>query len=367
MSATKQRLIARIHSLGPITVADFMSQALSQGHDSYYRNRDPLGAAGDFITAPEISQMFGELIGAWLAERWQALGQPRRVLLIELGPGRGTLLADALRATRKVAGFHQALELHLVEINATLRQTQAKAIAAVAPDLAHDLTPHWHNSFTDLTDSDVPLLLVANEFFDALPIRQLQRTERDWRERLIDIDDTGENLRYVLAPGPSPLAALLPADTAQARPGDIAELSPPSLALMQAIAERIARQRGAALIVDYGRAAMFGPSLQAVANHRRAEPLDQPGQADLSALVDFAMLARVANQSGAAWFGPVGQGAFLTALGIQLRAQALKAHGGDGAAIDAALARLIAPEQMGILFKALAVIDKDQSPPAGFT
>ncbi|MEO8559662.1 MAG: SAM-dependent methyltransferase [Rhodospirillales bacterium] len=363
MSATKQRLISRIRSLGPITVADFMTEALSLSRDSYYRGGDPLGAAGDFTTAPEISQMFGELIGAWLAERWQAMGQPQRVLLVELGPGRGTLLADALRATRKVAGFHQALEFHLIEINATLRQAQAKAIAAVAPDLA----PQWHDGFTDLTDRNVPLLLVANEFFDALPIRQLQRTERDWRERLIDIDDTGENLRYVLAPGPSPLAALLPADTAQARPGDIAELSPPSLALMQAIAERIARQRGAALIVDYGRAAMFGPSLQAVANHRRAEPLDQPGQADLSALVDFAMLARVANQSGAAWFGPVGQGAFLTALGIQLRAQALKAHGGDGAAIDAALARLIAPEQMGILFKALAVIDKDQSPPAGFT
>ena len=354
MTTLKQRLVSRIRGLGPVTVADFMSEALAARPNSYYRSGDPLGASGDFITAPEISQMFGEMIGVWLAERWQAIGSPSRVMLVELGPGRGTLLADALRATRKVAGFHEAIELHLVEINETLRQTQAKAITT--------LTPHWHSSFNELPSSDVPLLLVANEFFDALPIRQLQRGERDWHERLIDVVD--EDLRFVLSPGSSPLAALLPRDTASAKPGDIAEVSPASLALMQAIAERIARRRGAALIVDYGRAGALGPSLQAVANHRRAEPLAAPGEADLSALVDFATLARVADQAGAAVFGPVGQGAFLTALGIELRAKALKAKGGKD--IDAALARLIAPEQMGTLFKALAVIDKNQSPPAGF-
>jgi NADH dehydrogenase [ubiquinone] 1 alpha subcomplex assembly factor 7 len=303
--------------------------------------------------------MFGELIGAWLAERWQAMGQPSRAVLVELGPGRGTLLSDALRATRSVGGFHAALELHLVEINATLRQMQAQTLAAVAPTL----TPHWHASFAELPDDGVPLLLIANEFFDALPIRQLQRDVRDWRERMIGAADDG--LCFTVAPGPSPLAAMLPAPLV-GTPGDIAEISPASLSLIQAIAQRIAGSRGAALIVDYGRLGPLGASLQAVAAHRRADPLEQPGQADLSALVDFSALARVARESGATVFGPTGQGAFLSALGIQLRANALKTKSKNPDTIDAALLRLIAPEQMGNLFKAMAVIDRDQPPPAGF-
>jgi NADH dehydrogenase [ubiquinone] 1 alpha subcomplex assembly factor 7 len=364
VSTTRQRLISRIRSLGPITVADFMSEALAQGRDAYYRSGDPLGSAGDFVTAPEISQMFGELIGAWLAERWQAIGRPARVTLVELGPGRGTLMADALRATRRVENFHAALELHLIEINETLRRTQAQAIAAVAPTIML----HWHSGFADLPESDAPLLLVANEFFDALPIRQLQRGERSWHERLIDIDAGGENLRFVLAPGPSPLAALLAPEDGAATPGSIAEISPGSLSLMQAVAERIARTRGAALIVDYGRASALGNSLQAVASHRFAEPLAEPGQADLSALVDFSALRRVVLQGSAVSHGPVTQAALLGALGIDLRAKALRARTDTvgGAAIDEALARLIAPDQMGTLFKALAVTDDAQSPPAGF-
>ncbi len=363
MSALKQRLIARIRRLGPITVADYMAECLTGARTSYYRSGDPLGRGGDFVTAPEISQMFGELIGAWLAERWQALGSPPRVVLAELGPGRGSLMADALRATRRLAGFHDAIALHLVEINETLRARQAEAIAAVAPQLR----PRWHAGFADLPSGDAPLLLVANEFFDALPIRQLQRTPTDWRERMIDADEQ-DALRFVLAPGPSPLAALLPADTQAARPADVAEISTASLALMQAIAERIVSHRGAALIVDYGRSGALGMSLQAVAGHRRAEPLDAPGQADLSALVDFGALARVARQAGAAAWGPVGQGELLTALGIGLRAQALKARTGvqGAAAVDAARTRLIAPDQMGTLFKALAVTDRAQTAPAGF-
>lgn len=362
MTELKQRLIARIRRLGPITVADYMAECLAGAHASYYRRGDPLGRAGDFVTAPEISQMFGELIGAWLAERWQAMGAPPRVMLVELGPGRGSLIADALRATRRLPGFHEAIDLHLVEINDVLRARQAEAIAAVTPRLR----PRWHAGFADLPAGEAPLLLVANEFFDALPIRQLQRTPTDWRERMIDVDDADE-LRFVLAPGPSPLAVLLPADI-RAVPVDIAEVSPASLALMQAIAHRIAAGRGAALIVDYGRLGPLGMSLQAVAGHRRAEPLAAPGQADLSALVDFAALARVAQQADAVAWGPVGQGDLLTALGIELRAQALKARATapDAAAIDAARMRLIAPDQMGTLFKALAVTDRTQAAPAGF-
>lgn len=363
MRALKQLLIARIRRLGPITVADYMAECLAATRTSYYRSGDPLGRDGDFVTAPEISQMFGELVGAWLAERWQALGSPARVMLVELGPGRGSLMADALRATRRVSGFHDAIALHLVEINETLRARQAEAIAAAAPHI----DPHWHAGLADLPADGVPLLLVANEFFDALPIRQLQRTPTDWRERMIDTDETGA-LRYVLAPGPSPLAALLAADGQAARPVDVAEVSPAALSLMQAIAERIAAHRGAALVVDYGRSGALGMSLQAVAGHRRADPLEAPGQADLTALVDFAALAQVARQAGAAAWGPIGQGELLTALGIGLRAQALMARAGaqGAAAIEAAQTRLIAPDQMGTLFKALAVTDRAQTAPAGF-
>ena len=364
MTTELGRLIARRIALtGPISLADFMAEAMAHPRLGYYRRALPVGAAGDFTTAPEISQMFGELIGAWLAERWQALGSPARVVLVELGPGRGSLMADALRATRRLAGFHDAIALHLVEINDTLRARQAQAIATAAPHVA----PHWHAGFADLPIDDAPILLVANEFFDALPIRQLQRTPLDWRERMIDIDEH-DALRFVLAPGPSPLAALLPSDSQAAQPVDIAEISPASLSLMQAIAERIVAHRGAALVVDYGRSGALGMSLQAVAGHRRADPLEAPGQADLTALVDFAALGQVARQAGAAAWGPIGQGELLTALGIGLRAQALKARAGiqGAAAIEAAQTRLIAPDQMGTLFKALAVTDRAQSAPAGF-
>jgi NADH dehydrogenase [ubiquinone] 1 alpha subcomplex assembly factor 7 len=273
-------------------------------------------------------------------------------------------MADALRATQNVKGFHPAIDLHLVEINETLRQMQANAIAAISPGMA----PHWHASFGALPDSDTPMLLIANEFFDALPIRQLQRSEHYWRERCIAIDEGSDNLRFKLTPGASPLAILLPIEAPEPKPGDIAEVSPPSLSLMQAIAERIAHNRGAALIVDYARRSPYGATLQAVAQHRMVDPLAEPGAADLSALVDFASLRRVALQAKASVYGPVGQGAFLTALGIELRAQALKAHADENRrmAIDAAQARLIAPRQMGNLFQVLAVTDKQQSIPAGF-
>ena len=362
MSGLLQRLRTRIALAGPLTVADYMGEALGNAHQGYYRDGDPFGANGDFITAPEISQIFGELVGAWLAERWQSLGSPTRARLVELGPGRGTLMADALRATRNVAGFHAALDLHLVEINATMRVAQKRAIAAVAPELQ----PHWHDSFASIPD-DAPLLRAANEFFDALPIRQLQRTGSDWRERLVALD--GERLRFVLAPGPSPLAALLDPTLGAARAGAIAELCLPGMALAQDIAARIARQRGAALIVDYGHATpALGDSLQAIAGHRRADPLADPGNADLSAHVDFAALARSAMAQGALVCGPTTQGEFLQALGIELRCRALtkSADATTSAIVEGGVARLIEPKQMGTLFKVLALVDKRSAPPAGF-
>lgn len=356
----RQKLMTRLALSGPMTLADYMSEALGNPRHGYYRNRDPLGAQGDFITAPEISQIFGELIGAWLAERWQALGSPARVVLAELGPGRGTLMADALRATRAVPGFHQAIELHLVDINPALRDAQRTALASFA-------APQWHDGFSAVPD-DAPLLLVANEFFDALPIRQLQRTERDWRERLVALHD--ETLRFVLAPGPSPFASLLSPDLMHAAPGAIAELCLPGRALVRDIAERLSRQRGAALIIDYGYARpRLGDSLQAIAEHNKTDPLVAPGEADLSAHVDFVALAQSAQGAGAVAYGPVMQGDFLRALGIEQRLAALqqRADARQAAVLESGVTRLIAPGQMGTLFKALALTDRQSSTPAGFS
>jgi len=347
------RLIARRIALtGPISLADFMAEALGHPRLGYYRYALPVGAAGDFTTAPEISQMFGELSGAWLAERWLAMGRPPSVRLVELGPGRGTLMADALRATRGVPGFHAAIDLHLVEINEQLRALQDQALALFKPT--------WHARFDDVPDG--PVLLVANEFFDALPVRQFENTARGWVERMVGLGDDGETLRLALAPGVTPYAAALP----DAPVGAQAEICEAGLALAGAIGERLKRFAGWALIVDYGHDGALGASLQAVRGHRGAAILDRPGETDLSAHVDFAALARA---TGRPTFGPVGQGDFLRRLGIAERARALKARAGEAqrAAIDAASARLIAPDQMGTLFRVLAVGDDRSAAPAGFS
>ncbi|MCW5746380.1 MAG: SAM-dependent methyltransferase [Alphaproteobacteria bacterium] len=354
----------RIARTGPITVADFMLEALSHPTLGYYRHARAVGAAGDFITAPEISQMFGELIGAWLAERWTTIGRPDPVRLVELGPGRGTLLADALRATRGLAGFHAAVRLHLVEIDETLRAQQEATLADTPMPI------QWHLRFDDVPD-DAPLLLVANEFFDALPVRQLVRVGSRWHERMVGLTRDGDaadqpGLAFALAPGPSPLSKLLSDRAAEATPdGAIVEVSPASLSLMHAVARRLAQRRGAALIIDYGSDdTTHGDTLQAVYRHAKLGVFDRIGDSDLTAHVDFGGLARAAREAGAATDGPTGQGDFLRALGIAIRAQALRrrASVAQAAAIDAAMARLIDSDQMGTLFRVLAV--RDQATPA---
>lgn len=354
MTTELGRLLARRVALtGPISVADFMAEALGHPRFGYYRKSLPLGAAGDFTTAPEVSQMFGELLGAWLVERWMAMGRPPVVRLVELGPGRGTLLADALRATRGVTGFHAALDLHLVDINERLRGAQAQALAGFAPS--------WHDRLDDVPDG--PLLLVANEFFDALPVRQFTCTPHGWVEWMVGLADDGETLRLALAPGRTLFASVLPA----AIPGRQAELCEAGLALAAAIGARLARDGGWALIIDYGFEAEGGGfSLQAVRRHRGTGILDRPGETDLSAHVDFTSLARA---TGMWTFGPVGQGDFLRRLGIAERAETLKARAtlSQRHAIDAALARLIDPDQMGRLFRVLAVGDTPSSEPPGFS
>ncbi len=296
--------------------------------------------------------MFGELLGAWLAERWQAMGRPSPVNLVELGPGRGSLTADAPRATRGVPGFHAAIDLHLVEINETLREAQRAALAG--------FTPSWHERFDDVPAG--PLLLVANEFFDALPVRQFEKTKRGWIERMVGLAADGETLAFALAPGVTPFSSYLP-DAAE---GAQAEICEAGRAIAAAIGARLKREGGWALIVDYGYDSRHGASLQAVRQHRGAGILDHPGETDLSAHVDFAALAAAAD---APTFGPVGQGEFLRRLGIVHRAETLKARADEAqrVAIDAALQRLIAPHQMGTLFRVLAVGDDRSAAPAGFS
>ena len=316
-----------------------------------------IGAAGDFVTAPEISQMFGELIGLWCAERWQALGAPERVILAELGPGRGTLISDALRAAQSVPGFSDAIELHLVEISPALREAQRARLA--------DTTVQWHDDLTSLPDG--PLLLIANEFFDALPIHQFVGAEDAWHERLIGALPDGE-LIFHEASGPTLSAAIVRKLGAPPAPGEVAEISPVAISLADAIGARLVDGPGAAIIIDYGRSGMIGESLQAVGRHEFRDVLASPGDCDLTAHVDFAALSRTASEAGADVYGPVGQGAFLLALGIEMRAAALAQSATPKQAedIEAALNRLIAPDQMGHLFKALALTSPGQATPPGF-
>ena len=362
MSALVESLKKTIRLQGPITVAQYMATALGDPHRGYYggaQGRDPLGAAGDFITAPEISQMFGELIGLWCADRWHDMGAPARVLLVELGPGRGTLMADALRAAGAVPAFANALEIHLVETSPTLRAAQQNRLA--------DQDVHWHDTFSDVPDG--PTLVVANEFFDALPIHQFVATPAGWRERLVGLaNDGASDLEFRYAPGPTPSVALLNALEVHPAAGAVAETCPAALSLGHAIAARVASQTGAALIIDYGDNGARGDSLQAVYRHQPCDALAHPGDCDLTAHVDFAAMSRIATQAGATTYGPVGQGAFLQALGIDARAATLtRGKGGDQArAIDAARERLTAPDQMGALFKALAIVPSGTPAPAGF-
>jgi NADH dehydrogenase [ubiquinone] 1 alpha subcomplex assembly factor 7 len=341
MSALKDEIVALIRSEGPISVARYMELALGHPKHGYYMTRDPLGAAGDFTTAPEISQMFGELIGLWLAQAWLDMGSPKRVILAEAGPGRGTLMADALRAANAVPGLRGAAEAHLVETSPTLRAAQAATLG--------DAAPRWHASLSDLP-TDAPLLLIANEFLDALPIRQFERRGGGWHERLVG--EQGGMLAFGLSPLPEP------ALTREAPEGAILEVSPTALATVAQIGRRIAQQGGAALLIDYGHAGVFGDTLQAVRSHAFADPLDAPGEADLTAHVDFAAMASAARQAGVRVEGPTEQGPFLLSLGLAQRAERLMAAAPAKAAdISAQRDRLteMTPAGMGRLFKVLAL------------
>ncbi len=357
MNPLGRHLADLIRNQGSITIAHFMAEALGHPVHGYYSRQDPIGADGDFITAPEISQTFGELLGLWCAAAWEAMGAPVPIRLVELGPGRGTLMADALRALAVVPRFRGALELHLVETSPALRAKQAQTLAGIAPV--------WHDRFAEVPEG--PFVLLANELFDALPIHQFQRTLKGWHERLIELTPRGDGFRYVLSP-PLP-APGVPLALLHAPLNSTVEVCPAGEALAAEIAERLARFEGAALIIDYG-ASGDGPrdTLQAVRHHGRHPILEAPGDADIAAHVDFAALARAAKCAGARVHGPLEQGRFLVAIGIRERAAALAraAPAAGRTSIENGVARLTEPDQMGSLFKVLAIVRRDAPPPAGF-
>lgn len=331
---------------GPIPVAEFMAEANAY----YYATRDPFGTAGDFITAPEISQMFGELVGLWLADLWLRAGSPAHVHYVELGPGRGTLAADAIRAMRSVRCDPP---VHFVETSPALRSVQAEMVPGVT----------WHSSIATLPESG-PLLVVANEFFDALPVRQFVATRAGWRERVVARDQGG----FEAIPGPMPADTLVPEHFRDAPAGTIIETAPAGAAICRELASRIADQGGAAVLIDYGyEGPAPGDTLQAVKGHAYADPFQDPGERDLTAHVDFALLAREGRAAGLQVFGPTPQGDWLRRLGLDSRAESL-ARSTPGRAIEIAeaRARLSEPEQMGQLFKTLALVSPDWPAPEGF-
>lgn len=351
MTPLEAKLIARIASTGPMTIAEYMAECLGDPEHGYYVTRDPLGQKGDFTTAPEISQMFGELLGLCLAQAWIDLGAPTPFILSELGPGRGTLTADLLRATRAVRGFHGALTLHLVEGSPRLRRVQSQTI---------DHPLEHHDSIATLPDG--PLFLIANEFFDALPVRQFQRDGAVWRERVVGLQD-GELALGLSDPMPPEHLADRLEDTED---GQIVETSPGTWAIASTLGARIAAQGGVALVIDYGGWRSRGDTFQAVRQHEMFSPLRHPGEADLTAHVDFEALAEAAAPAKVSAMLP--QGVLLERLGITPRAETLAAKL-SGPALSSHIAahrRLTHPDEMGTLFKTLAIHQPGTPCPPGF-
>lgn len=335
-----------------MSIADYMAECLLHPTHGYYTTRDPLGAQGDFVTAPEVSQMFGEIVGLCLAQSWLDQGQPEQFALAELGPGRGTLMADILRATKDVPGFHSAAQVVLLEASPVLRGLQAEALTGHTPD--------WIVSIGELPD--LPLFLVANEFFDALPIRQFIREGGAWRERLVGIE--GDSLTFGL--GALAEQPALSARLEDTKEGDLVELCAAAIPVATEIARRI-RDGGAGLIIDYGDWHSLGDTFQALKAHRTVDPLATPGQADLTAHVDFEALAQSASAAGCAHTRLTPQGVFLERLGITQRAQRLASalSGSKLETLVQAHRRLTHPEEMGNLFKVLGLFPKTATPPPG--
>jgi len=344
----KQKLVEHIQTNGPMTVAEYMAACLYDPEDGYYATRPAIGGeSADFLTAPEASQMFGELIGLWCAHEWDALGKPA-FNLIELGPGRGVLMQDMLRATQRVEGFHDAASITFVEMSAPLIAEQGARV----PDA------DWAARLEDASPG--PSLIIANEFLDCLPIRQFIRAEDGWHEKLVGLDEADQ-----LAFG---LSAVLTAPESEDEIGAVREIAPSLPSLVYEIERRLHEAPGRALFIDYGYVTSEGAdTLQALRRHNKVDPLDAPGESDLTAHVHFAHLAMLAKDAGLEVHGPAPQGHFLRALGIELRAETLaRANPAHAERLQRELNRLTHPDEMGVLFKVICLSSPNLPPPAGF-
>lgn len=356
--ASADKLKHQLSAHGPMGVADYMAWCLTASDSSYYRSGNPLGASGDFVTAPEVSQIFGELVAVWAIQVWQSMGAPASFVLAELGPGRGTLMQDALRAARAVPAFRAGAQVNLVETSATLRELQGRTLASACE-------PQWHRSFASLPQG--PLIVIANEFFDALPVEQHVYEDGSWHKRVIAMNDDGEPAfaagRLSVPPG-----ELLPAR--EPRDGDILEHRPAARVLMREIGNRAGTAPAALLIADYGYERRdYGDTLQAVREHGYANPLENPGETDLSAHVNFAELTEAADGDGLSTWGPMAQSEFLLSLGMEQRLRQLMntASEEQRAALFLGARRLVDPFQMGSLFKVMAITSRDLPAPPPFS
>lgn len=349
----------RISAHGPISVAEFMQTALSDQDGGYYTTRDPFGAAGDFTTSPEISQMFGELIGLWCADTWRAMGSPKAFALIELGPGRGTLMSDALRAMRQVPACRAAASLHMVETSPVLREIQQQTLQGE--------NISWHRELPDL--GRTPVIFLANEFLDALPVQQYVKHNGAWSERVVAYDADHDRFCFGLDRSKRLPSGPFTRHLVTAEDGSVFEFSPEVRSAVADMAHQLFLSGGAGLIIDYGYTRhATGQTLQAVRKHRPVDPLDTPGDCDLTAHVNFQLVAETAEAAGAKVWGPIDQGVFLQKIGILERAGILlkRANVAQAHDIRTAVNRLIAPAEMGALFKVMALSNQRVTQLAGF-
>ncbi|PIA62500.1 hypothetical protein AQUCO_00200486v1 [Aquilegia coerulea] len=384
---------------GPISIAEYMEEVLTNPKDGYYMNRDVFGSGGDFITSPEVSQMFGEMIGVWAMCLWEQMGQPDNVNIVELGPGRGTLMADLLRGASKFEKFTKSLHIHMVECSPTLQKLQYKTLKCEDEDVSGSsgdkrtvsmfsgAPVSWHTTLEQVP-SGLPTIIIAHEFFDALPIHQFQKASRGWSEKMVDVADDS-SFRFVLLPQPTPAILSLMKRYKWAAKEDIAKLEqievcPKGMELTHTIAKRIGSDGGGALIIDYGLNKVVSDSLQAIRKHKFVDILDNPGSADLSAYVDFASIRHSAEEASEniAVYGPISQSQFLGLLGINFRVEALMQNCTDEQAdlLMSGYWRLVGegeapfwegpddqtPIGMGTRYLAMAIVNKKQGAPAPF-
>ncbi|KAI4366664.1 hypothetical protein MLD38_022511 [Melastoma candidum] len=381
---------------GPISVAEYMEEVLTNPKAGFYMNRDVFGGGGDFVTSPEVSQMFGEMIGIWTMCVWEQMGQPKRVNLVELGPGRGTLMADLLRGSSKFKHFTQSLNIHMVECSPTLRKIQHQTLKCIDEESVQKgkvsslsgSPVSWHSTL-DEVPSGVPTIIIAHEFYDALPVHQFQRTPRGWCEKMVDIQEDS-SFRFVLSPHPTPATLYLMKRFKWAAGEEVSELNhveicPEAIDLTQAIAKRVGSDGGGALIIDYGLNKLVSDSLQAIRKHKFVNILDDPGSADLSAYVDFTAIRHSAEEvSGdVSVHGPITQSQLLGALGINFRVEALLENCSEEQAesLRTGYWRLVGdgeapfwegpdeqvPMGMGTRYLAMAIVKKSQGVPVPFT